>query len=48
MASKRYADLPLGLTFGRSMDSSAFIFASAASMTHMCERRLTSKHIMNK
>ena len=33
-----YAAFPLGLTFGRSMDSSALIFVSAASMTHICGR----------
>ena len=32
-----YAAFPLGRTFGRSMDSSAFIFASASSMIHICE-----------
>jgi hypothetical protein len=31
------AAFPLGRTFGKSMDSSAFIFASASSMIHMCE-----------
>ena len=32
-----YAALPLGRAFGNSIVSSAFIFASASSMIHMCE-----------
>ncbi len=34
---KPYAAFPPGRTFGKSMDSSAFIFASAESMIHICE-----------
>ncbi len=34
---ERYAACPVGRTFGKSMDSSAFIFASASSMIHICE-----------
>jgi hypothetical protein len=32
-----HAALPLGCTFGKSTDSSVFIFASASSIIHICE-----------
>jgi len=43
--SNRYAAFPVGRTSGRSMGSSAFIFASAASMIRICEawRRSNSR-----
>jgi len=37
MLMPTYAARPLRCSFGKSMDNSAFIFASASSMIHICE-----------